>query len=154
MSGFTAPAPAPAAPAITNDGWWPDIDPADARDLLRLDGTVSAERLRDALITAIGSTNQVLTNWRTTQAQAGHASLVDVPAPTIDKQSRLVHLYQRAVFSTAAALIIERYRNYDITDDGQKEVEQLIPSIDELRRDAHWAIHDMQGLAHATVELI
>jgi len=153
LSGFVATADA-ADQTITNDGWWPDVDPAQARDILRLDGTVSVARLREALVIAIGSVNAELAAWQTVQAAAAIQSLADVPAPKIGGISRFVDLYQRAVRCRAAAHLVERYRNLDITDKGQKHAEAQEPSIDELRRDARWAIADIQGIPHATVELI
>lgn len=154
MTGFVATADATDT-TITNDGWWPDVDTAAVRDIQRIDGTVTAARLREALVTAIVSVNAELLAWRTTQeVTLAYAELADVPAPKIDNISQLVHLYQRAVRCTAHAYLVERYRNLDITDKGQKVADEQTPSIDELRRDARWAIADIQGLTHATVELI
>lgn len=153
MSGFVATADANDQ-AITNEDWWPEVDPAEARDILRLDGTVSVARLREALVIAIGAVNAQLASWKDTQVALGINKLADVPAPSLGGNSRYVDLYQRAVRCLAGACLVERYRNLDITDKGQKEAEAQQPSIDELRRDAHWAIADIQGLTHATVELI
>ena len=44
------PPPTTAEPPITQDGWWPDIDPAQARQACLLDGTTTAPRLRQALL--------------------------------------------------------------------------------------------------------
>lgn len=153
MSGFVATADA-TDQVINNDGWWPNVDPAEARDILRLDGTVSVARLREALVIAIGSVNTELAIWQAAQAALAIATLADVPAPSIGGTSRLVDLYGRAVRCRAGAYLVERYRNLDITDKGQKNAEAQEPSIDELRRDARWAIADIQGITHATVELI
>lgn len=154
MSGFVATASVTNIPVI-NDGWWPDVDPAEMRDIQRIDGSVNDARLREALITAIGSVNAELSVWRAAQeVDPACTSLADVPAPEIDGTSRFVQLYQRAVRCRAAAYLVERYRNLDITASGQKIAEEQTPSIDELRRDARWALADLQGLTHATVELI
>lgn len=153
MSGFVANADA-ESPVIVNDDWWPDVDPTFVRQVHRFDGTVTDERLREALTVAIGSVNGELVDWRATQTAAGYTRLVDVPASKIDGTSRYVDLYQRAVRCTAAAHIVERYRNYSATNDGEKKAEEQTSTIDELRRDARWAIRDILGLAHTTVELI
>jgi len=156
VSGFVAPADATDT-TITNDGWWPDVGSAKARDILRLDGTVTEARLVDALVSAIGSTNAELADWRALQLNANgaaYATLADVPAPAINGVSRLVDLYQRAVRCLAGAHLVERYRNFDVTDSGQKKADEQTPSIDELRRDARWAIRDILGVARSTVELI
>lgn len=157
MSGFVATADATAGIAIVNDGWWPDVDLATARDILRLDGTVTDARLQEALVIAIGSINTELAAWRALQVDANgvaYDTLADVPAPQINETSRYVDLYQRAVRCTAGAHLVERYRNLDLTDSGQKKADEQTPSIDELRRDARWAIRDILGLSRSTVELI
>ena len=156
MSGFVAPADATDT-TITNDGWFPDVDTAEARDILRLDGTVTDARLTDALVSAIGSVNTELADWRVLQLDvngAAYAKLADVPADKINNVSRYVDLYQRAVRCTAGAHLVERFRNFDVTDSGQKKADEQTPSIDELRRDARWAIRDILGVSRSTVELI
>lgn len=160
MSGFGCPpllAPAPAAPAetvITNDGWFPDVDPAAARAGLRVKDGVTAERLRRALIGAIVTVGNQLADWQRTQRGAGHASLATVPAPVLDGRSRLVLLYERAIGAYAKAELVEAYRDVDLTGAGQRKVEDAEPSIGELRRDAVHAIRDILGVDRSTIELI
>lgn len=150
----TSPPRPELEPAIENDGWWPDIDPAQIRATQRLDGTINAARLRAALIEAIAATNALLAPWSDTQRAAGHASLADVPAPTIDGASAHLHRYRRAIGCTAAASLIERHRSYDATNDGHQYADKLESPIDDLRRDASWAIADIVGRPRSTIELI
>lgn len=154
MGGFVATNQDATDTKIENDGWWPDVDPAEVRDIARLDGTITPARLREALATAMGATNVELLPWRTAQEASGYTSLADVPSMVIGGASRFVDLYQRAVRCRAQAYLVERYRNYDVTDSGQKKAEEQSLSIDELRRDLRWAIADIQGLPHNVVELI
>ncbi len=42
-----------AEPAVGNDGFWPDIDREKLRAEIRLDGTVTMERLHKALLAAM-----------------------------------------------------------------------------------------------------
>ena len=107
--------PAPVAGIIENDGWFPDIALADMRDAMRLDGTVTDARLVQAVVDAILQVNRELADWQSQHAQAGIAALVDVPATRINRESRLLAQYRRAVYSTAKADLIERYRDYDST---------------------------------------
>lgn len=153
MSGFVATQSAESQ-TIENDGWFPDVDPAAVRDIQRLDGTVTAARLTEALVIAIGSVNAELDGWKAAQLASDYATLADVPAVKIGGVSRYVDLYQRAVRCSAAAHLTERFRALDITDKGQKDADAQTPSIDELRRDARWAIRDLLGQARSTVELI
>ncbi|WP_331458332.1 head completion/stabilization protein, partial [Burkholderia sp. MSMB1498] len=89
MNSFVATAaPAVAATpidgALTNDGFFPDIDLSALRDAMRLDGTVARERLRHAARDAMLTVNDELAAWRARQRAAGAATLADVPAPHID----------------------------------------------------------------------
>ncbi len=159
MSSFiaVAPVPTPAQPGgqpIGNDGFFPDIDVDQARAAMRLDGTVTPERLRAALVDAALSVNDELAAWRGRQLAAGFAELGAVPAQRIDGLSRHVHRYLRAVHCTAAAWLIERYRSFDATAAGDRKAEAENTSVDDLRRDARWAISDIAGAPRTTVELI
>jgi hypothetical protein len=72
----------------------------------------------------------------------------------IGDTSRLVLLYQRAVYATAKAELIERYRDFDSTDAGQRRAEAMELSVDDYRRQARYAIRDILGRPRATVELL
>ncbi|MCL6262188.1 head completion/stabilization protein [Craterilacuibacter sp. RT1T] len=139
---------------IGNSAFWPDIDPTDARDALRIDGTITMLRLRHALIEAMVSTNADLANWRAMMQAAGYASLGDVPADAIDGDSVHMASYRRAVFCEAKANLLERYRDYDATGDGQRRADEMESPIDDLRRDARWACRSITGAGRTTVELI
>lgn len=138
---------------LTNDDWFPDIDANIVRETLRLDGAVTDTRLEAALVNAMLSVNQDLATYKAGHA-AQHHALEDIPSSEIDGVSRLVILYNRAVTCTAGAELVERYRSYDTSADGDRNAEALTPSIDELRRDARWAIRDLLGRTRSTVELI
>ncbi|MGK5079651.1 head completion/stabilization protein [Janthinobacterium sp. HLX7-2] len=154
----TTPAPpAPAIGIIENDGWFPDIFLTDMRDAMRLDGTVTDARLVQAVVDAILHVNRELASWQTAHAQALIATLADVPATRINRESRLLAQYRRAVYSTAKADLIERYRDYDTTATSlsdKKSMEWLDDAPGAQRRNAQWAIADMVGRSHLIVELI
>lgn len=155
MSGFVANAGKTELSAeITSDPFWPPVDLEALRKELRIDGAVTNERLRAAIVAAVIAVNGELDSWRTGQESSGHAALVAVPAPVIDGRSRLVVLYLRAVASATAAEVTERYRSYDASGNGDRKTDALTPSIDELRRDLRWAIRDFLGVRRVTVELI
>ena len=149
--------PAPDAGIIENDGWFPDIALTNMRDAMRLDGTVTDARLVQAVVDAILQVNRELADWQSQHAQAAIAALVDVPATRINRESRLLAQYRRAVYSTAKADLIERYRDYDSTATSlsdKKTMEWLDEAPGAQRRNAQWAIADMTGRTHLTVELI
>lgn len=150
----TSPLPETVTTIISNSTFWPDIDLSQLRDAVRIDGTVTDNRLTHAVINAISSVNRDLSDWRQAQKAAGATSLNDVEAEEINGESELKQLYLRAVYATTKANLIERYRDYDATGDGHKSADKLELSADDLYRDARFAIRDIIGETHTTVELI
>ena len=152
----TPPAPLPVPGIVENDGWFPDILLTDVRDAMRLDGTVTDARLVQAVVDAILHVNRELADWQGKHAAAGITALVDVPATRINRESRLLAQYRRAVYSTAKADLIERYRDYDSTATSvshKKSMEWLDEAPGAQRRKAQWALADMVARTHLTVEL-
>ena len=155
MAGFVAVQPVPVAEDdISSSAFWPTVSIKAAREAMRLTGTGTAERLRFAIINAIASVNSDLADWRQRQQTAGVDTLADVPAEQIDDVSIHVTRYLTAVHSLAEANLRERYRDYDTTADGDKYADKVEKPIDDLRRDARWAIRDILGISRSTVELI
>lgn len=150
----TSPLPETVTTIISNSTFWPDIDLSRLRDAVRIDGTVTDKRLTHAVINAISSVNRDLSDWRQEQKTAGATTLNDVEAEEINGESELKQLYLRAVYATTKANLIERYRDYDATGDGHKSADKLELSADDLYRDARFAIRDIIGETHTTVELI
>lgn len=148
----------PAAPTeeapIASSVFWPPVLPTDARAAVRFEGNVTAARLRHALVIAIAAVNAELADWRTTQQAAGYAELAAVPAEQIDGISVLAIDYQRAVYATAKAELIERYRDFDGTANADRRADALDPTADDYRRDARMAVRRILGLSPSTVELI
>lgn len=153
---FTVPAPTPdsAEADIISSAFWPAIQPASIRSAQRIDNAILQERLRTALVEAISTVNTELASWRALREAEGHNTLAAVPAETIDGTSIHIHRYQRAVGCLAKAAILERSRDLDTTAKGDREAEATDPTIDDLRRDARWAITDIIGIGRTTVELI
>ena len=158
MSGFVATAPVPPADAsidaIANDGWFPTLSIAATRNAVRLDGTVTDERLRAALVNAMLDINRQLRSFKAERAALGQASLEAASAgELVDGKPRLVLLYLRAVMCSAKADLNERYRDFD-ADAANPRLKDGEPSTDEQRRNAQWAVRDILGQSHVFVELI
>lgn len=153
----TAPSSTPTAPPqagiVTNDGFFPDIDLAQLREAMRLDGTVTQARLRIAVVTAVLGVNGDLDKWKTAQLAAGVTGLAEL-LPKIDGVSVKTSHYLAAVYNTAKADLTERYRDFDSTKAGEAKAEQLEDTIGDTRRAARWAISDFLGRPRTTVELI
>ncbi|OOF45793.1 phage head protein [Rodentibacter trehalosifermentans] len=137
---------------ISNDPFFPDLSISQCRNQMRIDGTVTEYRLKGALIEAMASVNEELSAFQ--QDHAEYGCVEKIPAPIINGESILVQRYQRAVICLAVANLYERYASYDSTNDGEKKMEQLKDIIDQLRRDARFAISDMLKRRRIDVELI
>ncbi|EQB2599495.1 head completion/stabilization protein [Aeromonas salmonicida] len=154
-TGFIATAPtAPNEGEITSNPFWPAISLADLRDTVRLDGTVTTARLKHAVVDAITSVNRDLADWRSARQAEGHSTLAAVPSEVINNESVHLHSYRRAVYAMTRANLLERYTDYSATGDGVKGADAKIISSDDLYRDARFAIRDILGTTHNTVELI
>lgn len=154
-TGFIANAPTtPAEGEITSSPFWPAISLPDLRETVRLDGTVTTARLTHAVIDAITSVNRDLAEWRTTRQGEGHTTLAAVPGELINDESVHLHSYRRAVYAMTRANLLERYTDYSATGDGVKGADAKVVSSDDLYRDARFAIRDILGTTHNTVELI
>lgn len=144
----------PAGAPIRSGAWWPEIDPAQAMAALRIDGSVSAERLRSALVEGMVRVIEQLAEWKIARLSEGYASLAEVPATEIDGESAQLGRFRRAVYCYAAASLAEQYRSTDATGAGMQRAELIEDPIERLHRDAAWAISDLLGRPRRTVELI
>ena len=140
--------------AIRNNGFFPDISLLALRNAMRLDGTVTNERLKSAVIEAIASFNHDLKAFRRQQQNNGVDKLANVGDDHIDGESVAVQRYKRAVYCLAVAELTEHYRSYDATNTGRKQADENEPLIGELRRNARFAISDILGEVRLTAELV
>jgi hypothetical protein len=147
-------APPEAELTIVNDGFFPDIDPAQVRDVARIPTSMTAPRLRAAIIGAVMTVLADLRTFAASSIAAGHATLEAVPAAQIDGTSVRVHAYRRAIALFAKAELIERHRDFDSTAAGANQASELEGSVADLRRDAQHAIRDILGRTRTTVDLI
>lgn len=120
-----SPPPADQEGTLHNDGWFPDIDLLKIRTQARLDGTVTTDRLREAILSAMADVNQQLTNYKATQLLAGHTSLELVPGPDLAEERIWGIHYRHAILSHVQANMAEQYRNFDTTGTGDKKAEPL-----------------------------
>jgi hypothetical protein len=154
MSAFVADAPTSVENDITNGAFFPSISPVKCRESVSLDGTITPERLRNALIAAMQNVNTDLAPYKQSQIDAGFATLNDVLADEIGGVSVKINLYIRAVYCFAKADLIERYRDYDSTLSGNQRADELEPAVDDYRRKGIIAIRAIIGTPRTTIELI
>jgi len=141
-----------AEPPVKNTFFWPDIDLQQLRESLRYEGTVTAQRLRLAVKTAISEVNAELYDWRADQMAAGFKTLTDVPAEALDGVSEKITHYLAAVEAITAATIAERYRGYDAS--GAKKAGDVEASADEYWRDARFSISRVGERPNCIVSLL
>lgn len=139
---------------IGNNGFWPDLDSNTFRDQHRLDSAATDARLRAALRAAMADINRQLRDYQAEAIEGGHKSSEDVPIEPWQRPGEITDLYQRAVFCTAHASLMERYRDYSATGAGDESGEAKADTADDYRRDARWAVSQLTGRDHVTVELI
>lgn len=154
MNGFVANAPTQASAPIVSGDWYPSIELAEVRAIMRFDGTVTDDRLSECVAIAISAVEDELDVWQQQQAELGRRSLREVPSKSIAGKSRLVLLYQRAVYAYAKAELTERYRDFDSTDAGHQRANALEGTVEDHRRAMRYAIRDILGRPRATVELL
>lgn len=160
MSGFVFPPPStsPAPPdqgVIAADGWWPAVDVAAVRAAVRLDTTITADRIEDAIRQAVADLAHDLADWRAVHEAAGIESLDDVPGQVrAGGRGRLTLRWFRAVYSTVAADLGERLISQGLTSAGADRVDELRTDIAEHRRNAAFAVRDILGRPRIDSELV
>lgn len=164
MSGFVfnppnsdtePPAPPPAADAVMFDGWWPNMNITAVRDAVRIDTTVTPDRLRDAVRQAMLDVAAALADWRVDQEAAGYTSLAAVPARImVDGVSDYVLRFNRAVYSVVGADLAERQIGSRLTSAGADRAEELSADIDIHTRNVAWAVRDFLGRPRVIAEAL
>lgn len=138
---------------IINNGFWPDIDPNDFLDDERIT-SVTTPRVRQSLRAAIADTNRQLADFQHAQQQAGRMAWDAIPPEPWQTPGDIQLLYTRAVYAQAQADLHERYRDYSATGESRLRSDTMETAADDYRADARWAIAELVGRRHTTVELI
>lgn len=146
------PASAPLE-TIGNNGFWPDIDPNEFKDEERVHN-VTPPRIRQSLRAAMADINRQLASYQAEQQASGRTDIDEVPIEPWQTPGDLQLLYLRAVYAQAQADLLERYRDASATGEGDERGEAKDLAADDYRADARWAIAELTGINHTTVELI
>lgn len=139
---------------ITNNGFFPEVSLLEVRNAMRIDGTVTNERLKQAVIEAMATVNADLKSYRLEAQKEGKANLEACDDEFINDESVLVYKYKRAVYCLAVANLYERYRSFDSTKEGHNKSDELETTADDLKRDYHFAVRDILGNNRMISELI
>lgn len=164
MSGFsfpppntdnTPPADPPAADVVRGDGFWPDVNITDVRDAVRLDTTIPAARLRDAVRIAMLDIAEALAVWRAGQEQAGHTRLIDVPSRIeIDGRSDYALRWNRAVYSVVGADLGERLLSQSANAAGTERALAMSSEVDIHQRNVIHAVRLFLGKPRIRARMI
>ena len=137
---------------VDNDPWFPAVPAARVWEVCRLDGTVTAARLGEAISNAMDSVNRELQAYKAEQVLAGAANLAAAG------DGRQPGRYLRAIYAHIQAELAEVYRDIDTTPHNDSKAERMREryevKVDEHRRNLRWAIADLLGRPRTTVELI
>ncbi|RUR27690.1 head completion/stabilization protein [Vreelandella nanhaiensis] len=148
----TSPAITPLEP-IANNGFWPEINPNEFREEERVHN-VTPPRIRQSLRAAVADINRQLASYQYEQQESGRTTIDEVPIEPWQSPGDLQLLYLRAVYAQAQADLLERYRDASATGKGDERGEAKDLAADDYRADARWAIAELTGRNHTTVELI
>lgn len=142
------PVPPPSDQDVECDGWWPAINLAEVRAFVRLDTTVTADRLRDAVRHAMldVATAPSMAAWRADKQAFGYDSLAEVPGRIeVDGKSDYVHRWNRAVYSVIGGDLGERQGGQGLTSAGADRAEALRFDIGIHQRNVVYAVRDFLG---------
>ncbi|MCY7297459.1 head completion/stabilization protein [Alteromonas sp. a30] len=141
---------------VSNNGFFPDIDMAQFREVMRVEQPISNLRTKQAILDAIISVNNELKAWPAFQNYnaLNYSSLKEVPCEQYGEVSQYEHHYQSAVFNKAKALLLENYRDFDSTKSGHERADQMEERVDDYLRRSRESIRALLGTAKITIELI
>lgn len=134
---------------ISSDPFFPVVSSNHIREVLRLDSSVTNQRLIPAIEAAVIHVNDKLEDLITKSPTLG-----EMTSKQINGKSVAVVLYFRAVAASTGAELCERYRSYDTTNNGAQKAEELTPTIDDYKRDLRFAIRDLKKVPRLNVELV
>lgn len=151
-----AAAPPSVPDALPNAAWWPAVLLSAWRAASRIDRTVADPQCITALTEAIGRVNSQLVGWLGHQQASNPAitALADVPNPEHQAPGWYTERYLRAVYCAADALLVEAYRDFDSTAEGDRRADNMEGRIDAYRRESQHAVADIQGRPRRTVALL
>lgn len=139
---------------IQNNGFFPNLSLNAIREQMRVDGTVTDQRLLMATCEAMATVNHALKTFRLANQKNGIASLNDTESEQLNGESVNLLRYRRAVMCYALANLYERYTAFDLTQQGADKAEKYNDSVDDLKRDAQIAIRDILNQERISVSLI
>ena len=134
---------------ITSEPFFPSVSSHHVREVLRLDSSVTNQRLIPAIEAAVIHVNEKLESLLNIAP-----TLAEITTRLVNGKSASVVLYFRAVNAAVGAELCERYRSYDTNSNGNQKADELTPTIDDYKRDLRFAIRDLKKVRRLNVELV
>ena len=156
MTGFNFNTAAPAKTldkqSIDSGEFWPVIDLDDLRQTMRIDTTITPDRLFDTAVNAVAYVNDQLKGINNISMLAQHISQTD---PRRINGEPLANIrYRRAVYSYTKALLLEIYNDYDSTGKTAARSDAKQETAEDYRREGHHAIAELLKKPRIDCELI
>lgn len=150
------PESAPDAVSHIDSGpFWPRIGLGDLRSAMRIDQTVTHERLRHAATAAVLHVNRQLAAYRSAALQSGLTALAEVKLEdSINGEPVGVYRYRRAVYAYTMAEVMENYADHTATGNSAARADAKQMQADDYRREAHAALADIMGTPRVDCEII
>lgn len=141
---------------IVSAAFWPRIDLADLRDVMRIETNVSSNRLYHAALESTAHVNGQLKAWKQKiqEQGVGHLSQAADPEDHINGEAVQVAYYRRAVYCYTKALLLEKWADADATGKSGERAEAKQSQAEDYRREAHFAVASLMGQARCDSELI
>lgn len=139
---------------VTSDKFYPVIDLNHMREAMRIDSTVTSERLYQVATEAVIHVNQQLHSIEQQAAIHHWQTLADSKPQQINGNNLAVTHYRHAVYNYAKALLSERYSDYDATGKTASRTDAKLQHADDYRRECYYAIADLLGQQRIDSELI
>lgn len=149
MTGLTAPPDnfAPAGIIVAADGWFPATSTEDVRKAIRMgEGTVTDQRLVQAIEGGILSGLRALADWRTARALEGAETLADVTEDQINGKNKAELIWQRIVAFYAAAELADMHVDVSATDEAIDRNEEKRDTAGIYRVKAYDAVADLRAI--------
>ena len=132
---------------VANELFYPVIDINDFRARRQLDDSHSTDRVVDALQQAIAQVNSELAEWSCAQVKRGYDTLQSVPGAQLGSCNTNILAYNRAVYSTAQAILNRRWWEVSNTtvSANQATRDSLANACDDLERERWEALQQIRG---------
>lgn len=155
MTGLTAPPDnfVPAGITVEADGWFPATSTEDVRKAIRMgEGTVTDQRLVQAIEGGILSGLRALHDWRTARALEGAAQLSDVTEDQINGKNKAELIWQRIVNFYSAAELADMHVDVSATDEAIDRNEEKRDTAGIYRTKAYDAVADLRAIGAADAD--